>query len=91
MCLIKHLPILVAFSEETHLPSVKSMEYGPFLIMVSSVYLRILFDPLGLVSRLYAVSSDGEGMISLFLILWNKEKVREGDSNLPCKLKSPVI
>lgn len=60
-------------------------------MMVSSVYLRILFGPLGLVSGLDAAISDGEGMISLFLIPGKKEKVREGDSNLPCKLKSPVI
>lgn len=77
MCLIKHLPILVAFSEETHLPSVTYVSYGSFQIMVSSVYLRILFDPLGLVSGLDAAASEGEGMISPFLIPWKEEKVRE--------------
>lgn len=59
--------------------------------MVSSVYLRILFDPLGLVFGLDAASSEGEGMISLFLIPRKKEKVREGDGNLPYKLRSPVL
>lgn len=59
------------------------MVYGSFHTMVSSVCLRISFDPLGLVSSLDAVATESEGMGSPSLIHRKKEKVREGDSNLP--------
>lgn len=67
------------------------MAYGSFHSMVSSVCLRILFAPLGLVSNPDTVASEGEGMVSPFLRHWKKEKVRDGDSNLPYKVKSTVI